>query len=275
MSPETPEASGEGHPEGSRAIPPGALAGMAEWEASVAWSFTPERVTWRLRAPDGEIRYLKRLPRGLEPSLAAERDRLVWAARYLPVPRVLGYGSDDANEWLLTAGLVGVDATDARLRADPPRLVPLLAEGLRHFHALPVGDCPFDSRLDGAVRTAAERVTAGLVDAARDLHADHGLSTAEEALARLLRLRPRDEDLVVCHGDYCLPNVLIHDGRVSGFVDLGKLGVADRWWDLAVATWSVTWNLGPGWEDLFLVAYGTSRDPDKVAFYRLLYSLLP
>jgi kanamycin kinase len=69
--------------------------------------------------------------------------------------------------------------------------------------------------------------------------------------------------------------VLISDGRVSGCVDLGQLGVADRWWDLAVATWSVTWNLGPRWEDLFLDAYGVRRDPARVAFFRLLYDLLP
>lgn len=32
------------------------------------------------------------------------------------------------------------------------------------------------------------------------------------------------------------------------------LGVADRWADLAVATWSTTWNYGPGWEEPVLDA---------------------
>jgi kanamycin kinase len=41
-----------------------------------------------------------------------------------------------------------------------------------------------------------------------------------------------------------------------------------------VASWSITWNLGPGWEDLFLRSYGTNRDPGRVAFYRLLYDLV-
>ncbi len=199
---------------------------------------------------------------------------MAWAAPWLPVPRVLGYGADGAREWLLTASLRGVDATDDGLRADPPRLVPLLAAGLRRFHALPVAACPFDSRADVLVRLAEERVAAGLVDAARDLHAEHGPLTAESAVARLRELRPAREDLVVCHGDYCLPNVLIRDWQVTGYVDVGKLGVADRWWDLAVATWSVTWNLGPGGEDAFLAAYGVPRDPAKIAFYRLLYNLL-
>ena len=50
--------------------------------------------------------------------------------------------------------------------------------------------------------------------------------------------------------------------------------MADRWWDLAVATWSVTWNLGPGYEALFLEEYGVGRDDRRVAFYRLLYDVV-
>ncbi len=38
-------------------------------------------------------------------------------------------------------------------------------------------------------------------------------------------------------------------------MDLGCLGVADRWADLAVATWSTTWNYGTGWERGLLYAY--------------------
>ena len=53
----------------------------------------------------------------------------------------------------------------------------------------------------------------------------------------------------------------------------GALAVADRWYDLAVATWSVTWNLGAGWEDLFLASYGVARDDQAIAFYRLVYDL--
>jgi aminoglycoside phosphotransferase len=44
-------------------------------------------------------------------------------------------------------------------------------------------------------------------------------------------------------------------------VDLGALGVGDRWGDLAIATWSAEWNYGPGWEDALLRAYGVAPDP--------------
>jgi kanamycin kinase len=255
-------------------LPVGALAGMAGWEATLAWSLVPDRITWRLRAPGGEVRYLKVYDLSLGRELAAERERLDWASRRLPVPRVLAYGLESEREWLLTAGLPGVTGLDASLRDDPARLVPLLGTSLRQLHALPVDDCPFDNRLDGDFALAERRVAAGLVEA-REFDADHQNLTPETALARLRALRPPTEDLVVCHRDYCVPNVLFEDGRLSGYLDLVRLGVADRWADLAVATWSITWDLGPGWEDLFLAAYGIRRDPQKQAFYRLLYDLLP
>jgi kanamycin kinase len=96
-----------------------------------------------------------------------------------------------------------------------------------------------------------------------------------EALARLADPPPADR-LVVCHGDACAPNTLIHDdGTWSGHVDLGELGVADRWADLAVATWSLDWNYRPGWQATLLEAYGIEADPVSIAYYRLLWDLSP
>jgi kanamycin kinase len=41
------------------------------------------------------------------------------------------------------------------------------------------------------------------------------------------------------------------------------------------ATWSKTWNDGPGWEQPLLDAYGIHADPERTASYRLLYDLGP
>jgi len=73
-------------PQPSR-IPPAALSGMGDWDATIVWSLIPEVVTWRLRAPRGEIRYLKVSRLGREPTLTAERNRMQWASTHLPVPR--------------------------------------------------------------------------------------------------------------------------------------------------------------------------------------------
>ena len=84
------------------------------------------------------------------------------------------------------------------------------------------------------------------------------------------------DGLVVCHGDTCAPNtILTNEGRCAGHVDFGALGVADRWADLAVATWSAEWNYGPGWERALLDAYGVRPDHERIRYYRLLWDLGP
>lgn len=71
-----------------------------------------------------------------------------------------------------------------------------------------------------------------------------------------LRVIP-SEDLVVCHGDACAPNTLIDEsGKWVAHVDLGNLGVGDRWADLAILTWSTRWNYGEGWEMNVYISYG-------------------
>lgn len=70
------------------------------------------------------------------------------------------------------------------------------------------------------------------------------------------------------------PKASIDGGKVIGFVDLGELGVADRWGDVAVATWSVTWNPGTGWEQPFLKPCCVVAGPGRMAFYSLLYDLI-
>ncbi len=75
-----------------------------------------------------------------------------------------------------------------------------------------------------------------------------------------------------CHGDACAPNTRVDDrGESAGHVDLGRLGIGDRWADLAVATYSLPWNFTGEWEDELLDAYGIVRDEDRIAYYRRLW----
>ena len=70
-----------------------------------------------------------------------------------------------------------------------------------------------------------------------------------------------------------MPNIVFDGDRLSGFVDVGALGIADRWRDLAVALWTIERNIGPGWNDLFLQTYGVTPDASRQAFYLLSYEL--
>ncbi|MGW2870939.1 phosphotransferase [Kitasatospora sp. NPDC001225] len=206
--------------------------------------------------------------------LAAEAVRLRWAARFAVVPPVIGEGADETGSWLVTQGLPGRSAVDEHWKRDPATAVRAIGAGLRALHdALPVADCPFDWSAETRLSNARAKAEAGRTDPAdwpEELR-HHG--TVERALATLADIPPIDH-LVVCHGDACAPNTLIgDDGTHTGHVDLGTLGLADRWADLAIATWSTQWNYGPGWEQPLLDAYGIAPDPDRTAYYRLLWEL--
>ncbi len=61
---------------------------------------------------------------------------------------------------------------------------------------------------------------------------------------------------VLIHGDYCLPNVLIHEGTFSAVVDVGRTGLGSPEVDLAAAVWTLQYNFGKGFARDFLDAYG-------------------
>jgi aminoglycoside phosphotransferase len=241
------------------------------------------RVVWENEAggltfesSEGEDRrFVKWTPAGSGIDLATEILRLRWAERFVDVPRVLDHGSDSSGSWLVTAALPGENAVTARWKADPERAVAAIGRGLRAFHdTLPRESCPFGWSRTDRLAEVEQRAANGLHDPSR-WHKEHRGLTIEEALAALREV-PGTDDLVVCHGDACAPNTLLaDDGHVTGHVDLGALGLADRWADLAIATWSTAWNYGWGLERRLLDAYGIEADPIKIAYYRLLYDLGP
>jgi kanamycin kinase len=236
-----------------RPLPVDLVDRYADW----AWE-RMYRTTYAF-ARAGERVFVKLAPAGQD--LPDEAQRLRWAAPWLSVPEVVEYGTDGETDWLITRALPGADATrHSWYTEDPRRLAEALGSALKDFHRrVPPRECPFDFTVPTAVAQVKARLAAGLV--------------APEAVERLLARIPDPSGEVVCHGDYCLPNVILARDTVTGFVDLGRLGVADPWWDLATGARSVTRNLGLGYEEAFFFAYGVDPDPDRLAWYRLLYDL--
>jgi aminoglycoside phosphotransferase len=228
--------------------------------------------TIRVRRADGDWVVKVQPVDPLETSLADESERLRWLATFVPVPEVVAWGSDDGTEWLVMAALDGTDGTDPAHHVDVERLVRTLGLGLRAFHdAVPVAACPFDASTLVGLDRARARVEAGRVDPTDFQPIHHGLEPAELLEMLVAAGVPSETDQVVLHGDYCVPNVLLDEGVITGYVDVGRAGVGDRHRDLAIACRSLAHNLGGHSVGSFLDAYGVERpDLARLDFFVML-----
>ncbi len=208
-------------------------------------------------------------PAGSGSELPDEAARLRWlAAAGTACPRVLAETRAAGQDWLLTTALSGRDLASSSDLA-PGEIVRIAADALRDLHRLDVAGCPFDRRLARSVAGARARLDAGLVDEG-DFDEERSGRGAADLFQEVLARCPAGEDLVVAHGDACLPNLLADRGRFTGFVDCARVGIADRHQDLALASWSICHNLGDRWVEPFLQRYGIAADPGRLGFYRLL-----
>lgn len=212
-----------------------------------------------------------------------EAQMLSWLQGRLPVPECLELVRENGKQYLLMTRLPGRMLCDEALMEQPVALLSLIAMGLRRLWRVPIQDCPCDQSL--ARKLAAEaRVRRGLCDmedAEPETYGPGGFSSPAELLS-WLKAHPPKEDRVLSHGDFCLPNIFVEQGKISGYLDLGRGGVADRYQDIALAYRSLKHNYDgsyggtvyPGFrpERLF-DALNIQPDWEKIKYYILLDEL--
>ncbi|MEU7281578.1 APH(3'') family aminoglycoside O-phosphotransferase [Streptomyces sp. NPDC045431] len=223
-------------------------------------------------------RYAKCVSAADAADLEAERDRVAWLnGQGVPGPRVLDWHSGDAGACLLTSAVSGIPA-DQVPAEDLQVAWERIADAVRRLHEVLVSQCPFRRDLDGMVAVARDVVARNAVNP-EFLPDEQQHTPPSELLDRLTRQVPRRReqeaaDTVVCHGDLCLPNIILDPETldVSGFIDLGRLGLADRYADLAL----LLANARETWADeeraraadmAFAERYGIVLDHDRLRFY--------
>ncbi|MFI2211600.1 APH(3'') family aminoglycoside O-phosphotransferase [Streptomyces sp. NPDC020141] len=229
------------------------------------------------RSADG-ARYAKCVSAEDTADLEAERDRVAWLGdRGVPGARVLDWHADGTGARLVTSAVPGVPAD--RVSAEELRAAwDRVADAVRGLHEVPVEQCPFGRGLDAMVAAARDVVARDAVNpeflpaGQRDTPPGELLTRLEPAIP--LRRDQEAADPVVCHGDLCLPNIVLDPKtlEVTGFIDLGRLGRADRYADLSLllANARETWPDETQARDAdaaFAERYGVDLDHDRLSFY--------
>ncbi len=222
------------------------------------WQASRDKTNWFIKAQKNTV------------DLEIEANKMRWfAAQGIQVPTVIDYLETSNTAFLITQALTGKDAT----QSDNPRATAIaIAHFLHHLHSLKHRDCPFDRTLDNTLQIAKHNLLNGLVDEA-DFDLARLGTPAVHLYQRLLEQRPTNEDLVLTHGDFCLPNIIIEKNSVVGVIDLGRAGIADRYQDIALILRSMASKMNPsfhGCTDIFTYEYGIDLESDKLEYYCLL-----
>lgn len=170
-------------------------------------------------------------------------------------PEVLQYLPAE-RDWLLTRQVPGEDCTHSMYLSDPKRLCDTTATLLRQLHETDFTGCPIMDRNETYLRTAAQGMLKGSYE--EDLFPGHwGFSGPQEAWETIEACKHLLKPNALLHGDYCLPNTLLDNWRLSGFIDLGNGGVGDRHIDVFWGSWTLFFNLKTeDYCERFLDVYG-------------------
>ncbi|WP_028609108.1 aminoglycoside 3'-phosphotransferase [Paenibacillus harenae] len=189
--------------------------------------------------------------------LQREADMLRFLAGVRLAPQPICFESDGEREYLILEIVPGHDAADNRYLADPAKLCETFAESLTRLHSLKTENCPTENGLEDMVRRAEDNFRNGRCDRSLLRYLDCAdPAAAFDELTAIVRHAGWEREVVI-HGDYCLPNVMLHHWRLSGFIDAGYGGVGDPHYDLFWGMWSLQFNLGDArWTHRFLDAYG-------------------
>lgn len=218
--------------------------------------------------------YLKVAPNKPSSSLVPERDKLKWLSDKIPVPKIHYFNIENGYEYLLMSQVEGKDLSSRKLKRDYKHIINLLVEGLKLIHSIDITNCPFNEEIDKKLKDARIRIEKGLVRE-EGFESRYRSRTLKEIYEYLIANKPEEEDLVYVHGDYCFPNIVLKDREISGFIDVGRSGITDKYQDLAICARSIKHNFKNNrLVEEFFDKYGINDvDYKKLKYYLLLDEL--
>ena len=210
---------------------------------------------------------------------------LAWLDGKLPVPKIMEAETLDGYSFLLMTKLQGEMACSENSLRNIHETVRALAKGLEMLWQINITNCPCSNVVREKLIQAKYNMENKLVDINDfnpETFGEEGFSDIPDLYNYLDAHRPK-ENFVFSHGDYCLPNVFVSGSCVTGFLDWGNGGIADKWQDIALCVRSLKHNCVKyaGYSETEYLKHkkqlfrelGIAPDEEKIRYYILLDEL--
>lgn len=199
----------------------------------------------------------------------------------LPIPSLIDYEISEDQTTILMTKMKGVSLSSAVTKIDPFQLIDVLVQGIKILWEKSTSvslESSLNKKLEKALSNI-ENQRVDIIDMEKNFRKE--FKTPEKMYQYLIDHKPKEE-LVLSHGDFCLPNIFIDNNKLSGFVDLADIDVMDQYQDIALCYRSLMHNYR---EQLpqnhsmnmifkyFFDQLGINPDFKKIKYYLLLDEL--
>lgn len=209
-----------------------------------------------------------------------EGENLQWLFNQVRVPKIYEIGKIENQNYLIMEKLPGRMLQEAFVDWKVEDVICEYARAIRRFHEIPLGKIPHNHGVEQKIQEAKENIDKKVVKT-QYFEPEFQNMSALEVYQLMLQYRPKEEDIVISHGDVCMPNMILNENAEIGYIDVVQMGTNDRHLDIAIGLRSLRYNLAlysyeltKEYIDLFKKAYGIEKlDRDKIMFYILLDEL--
>jgi len=198
------------------------------------------------------------------------RDEAAWIrllSGFLPVPDVLYFGEENECAFLLLTKLPGVPGHLANSIYTIDDIIQRYANNLYRIHKLKIERKSLPQAVNKIFSYAAKLVEKDKIDS-HNLEKSTGMNPIQ-LLNYIEKNMDRAQGDVFTHGDYCLPNMMLHEDKTF-IIDWGQAALSNVNRDFMCVELSISMNFGEKYIKRFYEYYkGDTPNPELIKFYWL------
>lgn len=200
----------------------------------------------------------------------------------IPIPKIIECVKENNSIYLLKEKLKGNMLSDPYYMERPKLLYKLASDAIKLLWSIDIDGLDLMNTYDTIMEFGCDCNQKGYLDFKEsDSLITKDFSNFDEII-EYLKKNKIEEDNTLCHGDLCIPNIICDGDKLVGFIDLGLMGISNKYHDLAILYRSIKYNFNGtygkcylGYDDNKLFELiGIKRDEFKLKYYLLLDEIL-